>query len=77
LLSKDSYEKLMRETEKQIDEADRDAKQKAENILHVITDHYNAAIVETVAYELQMAVQTKRGNLSSEAEWHKLTAELY
>jgi hypothetical protein len=59
LLSKHSYEKLMRETEKQIDEADKDAKQKVENILHAITDHYNAAIVETVAYELQMA-ESKR-----------------
>jgi hypothetical protein len=44
----------MREIEKQIDNADKDAKQKAENILHAITGHYNAAIVETVAYELQM-----------------------
>jgi hypothetical protein len=49
LLSKDSYEKFMREIEKQIDEADKEAKQKAGNILHAITDHCNAAIVETVA----------------------------
>jgi hypothetical protein len=55
LLSKDSYEKFMREIEKRIDEADKEAKQKAGNILHAITDHCNAAIVETVAYELQMA----------------------
>jgi hypothetical protein len=55
LLSKDGYEKLMREIENQIDDANEDAKQKAWNILHAITGHYNAAIVETVAYELQMA----------------------
>jgi hypothetical protein len=54
LLTKDSYEKFMPEIEKQIDEADKEPKQKAGNILHAITDHYNAAIVETVAYELQM-----------------------
>ena len=77
MLSKDSYEKFMREIEKQIDDADKDGKQKAENILHAITDHYNAAIVETVAYEAPNGrVQTKLGNLS-EAEWHKLMAELY
>jgi hypothetical protein len=55
LLSKDGYEKLMREIENQIDDADKDAKQKAWNILHAITAHYNAAMVETVAYKLQMA----------------------
>ena len=76
MLSKDGYEKLMREIENQIDDANEDTKQKAWNILQAITGHYKAAIVETVAYELQMTVQTKRGNLS-EAEWHKLTAELY
>jgi hypothetical protein len=77
LLSEGSHEKFMREIQKQIDDTDKDAKQKAENILHAITDHYNAAIVERVAYELQMAEsETKLGNLSV-AEWHKLMAELY
>jgi hypothetical protein len=66
LLSKDGYEKLMREIENQIDDADEDAKQKAWNILHAIKGHYNAVIVETIAYELQMA-----GSKQSVATWQK------
>lgn len=55
MLSEVSHEKFMREIENQIDDTDKVAKQKAWNILHAITGHYNAAIVETDAYELQMA----------------------
>ena len=77
MLSKEAYEKFMRDIQQQIDDADKTTKQKAENILKAATDNYNRQLSERIAYELQMAKsEIKTGNIS-EAERHKLLAEIY
>jgi hypothetical protein len=67
----------MQDIQKRIDDADRSSKQKAENILRTMTDNYNSSISERIAYELKMAQsETRAGNLS-QAERHKIRAEIY
>jgi hypothetical protein len=77
LLSREAYDKFMQDIQKRIDDADRSSKQKAENILRTMTDNYNSSISERIAYELKMAQsETRAGNLS-QAERHKIRAEIY
>lgn len=67
----------MRDIQQQIEDADRTSKQKAENILKTMADSYSKQLSEQISYELQMAKsETRAGNLS-EAERHKLLAEIY
>jgi hypothetical protein len=67
----------MQDIQKRIDDADRSSKQKAENILRTMTDNYNSSISERIAYELKMAQSETRGGNLSQAERHKIRAEIY
>lgn len=67
----------MRNIQKQIEDADKDSKQKAEHIIKTMIDNYNNLIAQRIAYELEMVEkETKAGNLAK-AERHKLTADIY
>lgn len=75
--SKDHFDKFMKNIQKQIEEADKNSREKAERIIKTMTDNYNALIAQRITYELEMAEkETKAGNLS-EAERHRLTADIY
>lgn len=77
MLSREAYEHFMQDIQKRIDDADRSSKEKAASILKTMTDNYNDVISERIAYELQMAQsETRAGNLS-QAERHKIRAEIY
>lgn len=77
MLSREGYEKFMKDIQKKIDDADKTSKEKAESIIKSMTDSYNSAIQERITYELEMAMSEGRaGNLSA-AERHKVLAEIY
>lgn len=42
-----------------------------------MTDNYNSSIQERIAYELKMAQSETRAGNMSEAERHKIRAEIY
>ena len=77
MLSKEAYEKFMLDIQQQIDDADKTSKQKAETILKTMSDSYNKQLSERISYELQMAKSEARAGNLSEAERHKLLAEIY
>ena len=76
-MSREAYDKFMRNIQKQIDDADRSSREKAEGIIKAMTDNYNKALMQCIMYELQMAKsEAKTGNTQA-AEQHKLRAEIY
>lgn len=77
MLSREQYEKFMRDIQKQIEVADKNSRQKAEFIIKSMTDNYNGLIAQRIAYELQMAEDEVRAGNLSEAERHRLIAEIY
>lgn len=76
-MSREVYDRFMQQIQKQIDDADRSSKEKAESIIKTMTDNYNDAVSQRIMYELQMAKsEAKSGNMQA-AEHHKLRAEIY
>lgn len=77
MISKEEYDKFMRNIQGEIDKADKSSREKAENILKAMTNEYNSHISERIAYELQMAeAEEKVGNLSM-AERHRMMANIF
>lgn len=76
-ISREAYEKFIQDIQKQIDDADKSSKEKAENIIKSMTDSYNKAIQERIAYELEMAMSEGRTGNLSEAQRHRIMAEIY
>jgi polyhydroxyalkanoate synthesis regulator phasin len=77
MISHEAYEKFIHDVQKQIDEAGKSSKEKAENIIKTMIDSYNNAVAERVAHELLMAKsEADAGNLQA-SERHKLMAEIY
>jgi hypothetical protein len=77
LISREAYDKFMQDIQKQIDDADRSSREKAESIIKTMTDNYNNALMQRITYELQMAKsEAKSGNMQAAGQ-HKLRAEIY
>lgn len=77
MMGREAYDKFMKDIQKQIDDADRSSREKAESIIKAMTDNYNNALSQRIVYELQMAEsEAKSGNMQA-AEGHKLRAEIY
>lgn len=75
-ISKEAHERFLREIQRQIDEAQKNSKEKAERILNAMTENYNKMLNERIADELAMEeVERKEGNLAA-AQAHKLRAEI-
>ncbi|HYD90005.1 MAG TPA: hypothetical protein VEA37_00780 [Flavobacterium sp.] len=77
MLSREAYERFMEEIQRQIDDADKTSKEKAQNIINSMTQQYNNSIQERMAYELQLAMSEARAGNLSEAERHKIRAKIY
>lgn len=77
LLNRDNYQRFLRNVEDQIDSADREMKQKAENTLKVISDNYYRLISERLANELGMIDEAEATGNSAAAQHHRVLAEVY
>ena len=77
MLSREGYEKFMKDIQKKIDDADKSSKEKAASIIKTMTVNYNSAIQERVNYQLEMAISEGRAGNLSQAERHKMLAGIY
>jgi hypothetical protein len=77
LISADSYERFLRDIGSQIDSADREMKEKAENTLKAIADNYQKLILERLAHELDMIDQARATGDSAAIDHHRALAEIY
>jgi len=67
----------MRNIQGEIDKADNNSREKAENILKAMTSEYNNHISERIAYKLRMAQsEEKMGNLSA-ADRHRMMTDIF
>ena len=67
----------MRDIGSQIDSADREMKERAENTLKAIADNYQKLVLERLAYELDMIDQAKATGNVAAIEHHRTLAEVY
>jgi hypothetical protein len=67
----------MRDIGSQIDSADREMKERAENTLKAIADNYQKLVFERLAYELDMIDQAKATGNVAAIEHHRALAEVY
>lgn len=67
----------MAEIQKNIDEADRSSKEKAENILKSASDSYRDKVVAAIANAKDMEAKARKEGRDAEAERYKLAAEIY
>ncbi|HEX2014814.1 MAG TPA: hypothetical protein VLA68_06270 [Nitrososphaera sp.] len=63
--------------EEQINTADREMKQKAENVLKVISDSYRKLLSERLANELGLIDEAKSTGNWAAAQHHRVLAEVY
>ncbi|HXV47136.1 MAG TPA: hypothetical protein VD736_10745 [Nitrososphaera sp.] len=63
--------------EEQINTADREMKQKAENVLKVISDNYRKLLSERLANELGLIDEAESTGNWAAAQHHSVLAEVY
>jgi hypothetical protein len=67
----------MRDIGRQIDSADREMKERADNTLKAIADNYQKLILERLAHELDMIDQAKATGNTAAMDHHRALAEVY
>jgi hypothetical protein len=77
LLNPDNYDGFLHNVEEQIDSADRQMKQKAQNTLKVIADNYRRLLSERLANELGMIDEAEATGNWTAAQHHRVLAEVY
>ena len=71
------YKKFVSDIQKQIDDADKDAREKTEHILDSIADHYDSLLSERIRYELQTAVSDEKAGNIVGANQHRTLAQVF
>jgi len=74
LLSPDNCERFLRDVEEQIDSADKEMKQEAEDTLKVIADNYRKLLSEWLEHELGMKDEAEAIGNDSAAQHHRVLA---
>jgi hypothetical protein len=67
----------MNDIRKNIDDADKTAKEKAENILKNVSDNYRDKVIAAIANAKDMEAKARKAGNIAEADRYKLAAEIY
>ena len=67
----------MENIQKNIDAADKSAKEKAENILKTVSDSYRDKVIAAIANAKDMEAKARKDGRDAEADRYKLAAEIY
>lgn len=63
--------------DRQIDEAHKKLRQKADDTLKSISENYQSALMEKIGEELELSRQAQKGINSRQADVHELRADIY
>lgn len=77
MLSSEALDKFLVDIQLQIDEADKNNKQKAADTLKTIADNYRQRISERLASELAQAEECRKTGDDRGARHHETLAEIY
>lgn len=77
LKSNKEYSKFVLDIQKQIDEADKAPKQKADDKIKAVINNYLGVLATRIAFESNVAKQSSRKGNIAEEERHKLMASIY
>ena len=77
MASQESHDKSMREIQRQIDEADRRSKARAEAVLNSIYENYRKKLSDRLDYELGAAQEERRTGNDYAAKHHDMLASIY
>jgi hypothetical protein len=67
----------MSDIRKNIEEADKTAKEKAENILKTVSDNYRDRVIAAIANAKDMEAKARKAGNLAEADRYKLAVEIY
>jgi hypothetical protein len=67
----------MNDIRKNIDDADKIAKEKAENILKNVSDDYRDRVIAAIANAKDLEAKARKAGNIAEADRYKLAAEIY
>ena len=67
----------MSDIRKNIDDADKTAKEKAENILKTVSDNYRDRVIAAIANAKDMEAKARKAGNLAEADRYKLATEIY
>lgn len=67
----------MAEIQKNIDEADKSTKERAENILKNVSDNYRDRVIADIANAKDMEAKSRKAGNLAKADRYKLAVEIY
>jgi len=77
LATQEALEEFIQEIKRQIDEADKATKKRADAILQVISENYNDRISETLANEVLLLQECREAGDEAGIRHHKMLCEIY
>ena len=77
MITPEAFEKFMRDIQRQIDDADTQLQQKANDTLKSNSENYRNRLLEKMAEELRLAKEALEHGDDRTAQQHKIRADVY
>ena len=77
MLSKEAYDKFMKNIQKQIDDLDSQNKQKAESSLQAVFDEYRKRVSDRIAHEEKLALSSRKAGNIDAAKYHEMMSGIF
>ena len=77
MVSPEAFEKFIQDIQNNIEQADKNTKQKAQDTLKAIAEGYRQRISERIANELAMSDACRKNGDDQGARHHEVLAEIY